>query len=268
MARRGHGLSLTVLLLGGVAAPQETAPNEWDPTWDPASPDKNVGARPLAALLGQHHRPGGSDPALSAATPPSEPIAGFELRPGRSAIDKGTGLLLYGQAARGTVLLESALRTAVRPGVSGAGADTAAAGAAAPVLTHFRALSVLNHCWVPNARLLRRTTRPGSSSAEAEQEVAVFDLVAVADMNGVAAPTEILIDYSATPGFIEGPSSSWECTNPSPRTVSSIRYPYALDANYKAWQPDPSKENAAGLFSRWEASRRLEREPLVHCKSR
>ena len=37
MARRGHGLSLTVLLLGGVAAPQETAPNEWDPTWDPAS---------------------------------------------------------------------------------------------------------------------------------------------------------------------------------------------------------------------------------------
>jgi hypothetical protein len=234
----------------------------------PSEQDKNVGARPLAALLGQHHRPGGSDPALSAATPPSEPIAGFELRPGRSAIDKGTGLLLYGQAARGTVLLESALRTAVRPGVSGAGADTAAAGAAAPVLTHFRALSVLNHCWVPNARLLRRTTRPGSSSAEAEQEVAVFDLVAVADMNGVAAPTEILIDYSATPGFIEGPSSSWECTNPSPRTVSSIRYPYALDANYKAWQPDPSKENAAGLFSRWEASRRLEREPLVHCKSR
>lgn len=37
MARRGHGLSLTVLLLGGVAAPQETAPNEWDPTWDPAT---------------------------------------------------------------------------------------------------------------------------------------------------------------------------------------------------------------------------------------
>lgn len=44
----------------------------------------------------------------------------------------------------------------------------------------------------------------------------MYDLVAVDDLDGKGMPTEVLIDYSATPWLIEAAKTSWTCTNPSP----------------------------------------------------
>ena len=225
-ARLPAALGLLLLLLQPAVPSPAAAAGDPSPRWDPQHPDANPGPRPLAALLGKH---GGS---LKPAS--------FELFAGHSAVDKGTGVLVRGQAKRGAVLLERALSVAT------------ASASDAPRLTHFRALSLLNHCWVPNARLLRRRSEPW--------EPLTYDLVAVTDIDGEAAcrrkflqlpmekcriyiwllqfpsklqrnlagqaPSEVLVDYTATPGFIEGPSSSWECSSPSPRTPTSQLYRY------------------------------------------
>lgn len=105
------------------------------PRWDPQHPDLNPGARPLTALKA---RPTG------AVATTIEAAQLFDLYVGRSAVAKGVGLMVRGSAPRGTVLLESALR-ARRP------IDTDN-----NVLLDYRAMSSINHCWIPNARLLRR----------------------------------------------------------------------------------------------------------------
>jgi hypothetical protein len=127
-------LLLAAALATGVTAPGEAAA----PRWDPAHPDQNPGARPLNALS---REPTAGEPADQAA---AEDAPLFDLFVGRSAVAKGIGLLVRGNVPRGTVLLNNALRVG-RPSVS----DTAH-------LLDFRALSSINHCWVPNARLLRR----------------------------------------------------------------------------------------------------------------
>ena len=109
-----------------------TAPDMSTPRWDPQHPDLNPGPRPLTEL--------GSAPASSAAV--ASPM--FDLHVGRSAVAKGVGLLVRGNVPRGTVLLQSAFRVG-RP----KDRDNTA-------LLDFRAMASINHCWAPNARLLRR----------------------------------------------------------------------------------------------------------------
>eukprot|EP01045_Picozoa_sp_COSAG04_P011231 COSAG04_NODE_718_length_10851_cov_8.135231_11_plen_259_part_00 len=221
-------------LLGALAlVAAVSGPNT--PLWDPAHPDQNVGARPLEDL--QHPTP------LSAAAGDGSGGGGgsapFELLVGRATVGKGVGLLLRGRAARGAVLLEGALRASDR-------------------LLSFRALSSLNHCWRPNARLLRR-------AAPARGE-AVYDLVAVAEIDGgegAEQSTEVLIDYSATPGFIELPRSSWRCLDPAP--APGVKGPpqllsFELDRHYQPWKLHRAEDVA--LFSRWRTALPA-REPLV-----
>lgn len=108
------------------------APNAAIPRWDPQRPDHNPGARPLSVL---------GRPPAAAATPEASL---FNLHVGRSAVAKGIGLLVRGSVPRGTVLLESALRVG-RPH-----------NAKSAALLDYRAMASINHCWVPNAKLLRR----------------------------------------------------------------------------------------------------------------
>lgn len=78
--------------------------------WDPQRPDKNPGPRPLA----QMGRPG-APPAPVPSAAPEQPA--YSLHVGSSVVAKGVGLIVRGNAPRGTVLLASALR-AGRPTVT------------------------------------------------------------------------------------------------------------------------------------------------------
>jgi hypothetical protein len=121
---------LATVLVRTVAAPDVSTPR-----WDPQHPDLNPGPRPLTEL-------GSAPSATSTAEAPR-----FYLHVGRSAVAKGVGLLVRGNVPRATVLLENALRVG-RP----YGRDKTA-------LLDFRAMASINHCWIPNARLLRRCGR-------------------------------------------------------------------------------------------------------------
>jgi len=229
-------MMLLQLVLASVAALASDGP----PRWDRQHPDKNPGARVLVA-----GSPAADRPASGAAVERTEL---FELSVGASAVSKGgQGLLLRGgRAERGSVLLENALSVGGQP---------------AKLLT-FRALSSLNHCWRPNARLLRRR-RGGDEVVEAavtgEDDLPVadviYDLVAIEAIDGLGAGeagSEVLIDYSSTPGFIEGPRSAWKCPGPT----GELRY--SLDEHHR-----PSALDAA-TFSRW-VTIESERDTIVLC---
>lgn len=118
-------------VLAAVSPCRVAAPDVAAPRWDPQHPDLNPGPRPLTQL--------GSAPASPTAEPPL-----FDLHVGRSAVAKGVGLLVRGNVPRGTVLLQSAFRVG-RPNDR----DNTA-------LLDYRAMASINHCWAPNARVLRR----------------------------------------------------------------------------------------------------------------
>ena len=206
------------------------------PRWDPQHPDKNPGARVLVP------GPPTSRPVPLPVTNATDDVAGtasysrFELSVGRSSVSKGAkGLLLDGYAERGAVLLENALSVGGRP----------------TKLLTYRALSSLNHCWRPNARLLRRRQSE-------DEDATVFDLVAVESIGGGGTLAEVLIDYSSTPGFIEPPNTAWQC--PGPPGQQPMRY--SLDIHYRAWLPQTGLDEA--LFSRWVAPKQ-QRDTIVMC---
>jgi hypothetical protein len=218
-------------MLAGLAVSVAALADATTPRWDPQHPDKNPGARLLV--------PG--PPTSRAVTDTSIPVASktrssrFELSVGRSTVSKGAkGLLLDdGYAERGSILLENVLSVGGQP---------------AKLLT-YRALSSLNHCWQPNAMLLQRRE---------SKAVIEFDLVAVKPIDGWAAPAEVLIDYSSTPGFIEPPNTAWQC----PGTFGQQPLRYSLDQHYKPWRPQTEVD--AAIFSRWVTTKQ-ERDTIVMC---
>lgn len=213
-------LVVTVTALAGATTPR----------WDPQHPDKNPGARLLVPDPPASRAVANAKKTVASASRSGE----FELSLGRSSVSKGAkGILLDGYAERGSILLQNVLSVGGEP---------------AKLLT-YRALSSLNHCWKPNARLLRRR--------ESENGV-VFDLLAVEPIDGRAALTEVLIDYSSTPGFIQPPNTAWQC--PGPPGQQPFRY--SLDQHYKPWQPQTEAD--AAIFSRWVTTKH-ERETIVMC---
>lgn len=207
------------------------------PRWDPQHPDKNPGARVLVPGPPTSRAVSFLPNATESVAPGSASSYGrFELSVGRSSVSKGAkGLLLDGYAERGAVLLENALSVGGQP---------------AKLLT-YRALSSLNHCWRPNARLLRRRQSE-------DEDATAFDLVAVEPIGGGLALAEVLIDYSSTPGFIEPPNSAWQC--PGPPGQQPLRY--SLDMHYRPWRPQTGMD--AALFSRWVTPKQ-ERDTIVMC---
>lgn len=122
----------------------------------------------------------------------------------------------------------------------------------------------------PNARLLRRKPAPEAAGNSAD---IIYDLVAVEEIEGTeSAPSEILIDYTQTPGLIELPRSNWKCTNPSPPTRDKPSQPnggirFELDGNYEPWAVKGEEDRK--LFERWDLSAAVsyQRDTLALCSS-
>ena len=125
-----------------------------------------------AAAADAPELPNNQDPAR---VPPA-----YSIFLGKSAVN-GRGTLVKGFASTGDVLVQSIVATRPTANLSKKSLGS--------TLAKYRSLVTLNHCWVPNAKLMRR-------KGPADAAVIEYDLVAVQDFAPVGpvnetTPTEV-----------------------------------------------------------------------------
>jgi hypothetical protein len=274
----GSGDSVGMVSVAGIpevvelhgTPPSPSPPQPGLPLWDPSHPDRNPGARPLAmlnhkrlpvvAVVGAGARTVagvgtvGRKKAIAAGSPPPNRIF-----VSKSAIHR-VGLFIQGRAMAGDNLLASlgddaaALATEQITGsaAAAAAADTGHSGAVGGAsagfrLRRYRVLASLNHCWKPNAALVRtadshqrhrqhqRGANPGGGAGGGAGGAAAgvrYKLVALRDFFAAApSPQELLIDYSAVPWLAEAPRMGWKCADEAGQPVEykDVRRRYNTD---------------------------------------